>query len=110
VDGGDQRRAAAVHADVPWRVRASRCQETANNSDDPPADGIHGDHADQQECQHHQGCTALTVAVGPCDRNFGNADQKRNGEEHSAGPGKAKPVTEPSPIATECGHVRILGR
>jgi hypothetical protein len=29
--------------------------ETANNSDDSPADGIQGDHADQQECEHHQG-------------------------------------------------------
>jgi hypothetical protein len=29
--------------------------ETANNGDDSPADGIQGDHADQQECEHHQG-------------------------------------------------------
>ena len=27
--------------------------ETANNSDDSPADGIQGDNADQQECEHH---------------------------------------------------------
>jgi hypothetical protein len=27
--------------------------ETANNSDDSPADGIQGDHAHQQECEHH---------------------------------------------------------
>jgi len=48
--------------------------ETANNSDDAPANGIEGDHADQQECQHHQGCAALPVAVNPSDHNFGTAD------------------------------------
>ena len=44
--------------------------ETANNSDDSPADGIQRDHADQQECEHHQGCAALPVAVSPCDHDF----------------------------------------
>jgi hypothetical protein len=48
--------------------------ETANNSDDSPADGIQGDHADQQECDHHQGGAALPVAVSACDHNPGNAD------------------------------------
>jgi hypothetical protein len=48
--------------------------EAANNSDDTPADGIQGDQADQQECEHHQGRAALPVAVSPCDRNSGNAD------------------------------------
>ena len=48
--------------------------ETANKSDDSPADGIQGDHADQQECEHHQGCAALPVAVSACDHNPGNAD------------------------------------
>jgi hypothetical protein len=78
--------------------------ETANNSDDSPADGIQGDHADQQECEHHQGSAALTVAVSPCDDNCGNAAQKCNGEQHSAGLGEPKPVTEPSPIASESRH------
>jgi hypothetical protein len=78
--------------------------ETANNSDDSPADRIQGDHADQQECEHHQGSAALTVAVSPCDHNSGNADQKCNGEEHSAGLRQPKPVTEPSPIASESRH------
>jgi hypothetical protein len=54
--------------------------EAANNSDDCPSDGIQGDHADQQKCEHHQGGAALSVAVSPCDRHCGNADQKRNGE------------------------------
>jgi hypothetical protein len=58
--------------------------ETANNGDDSPADGIHGDHAGQQECENHQRSAALTVAVSAGDRNFGNGDQKRNGEQHSA--------------------------
>ena len=48
--------------------------ETANNSDDFPTDGIQGDRTDQQECQYHQGCAALPVAVSPRDRNSGNAD------------------------------------
>ena len=74
--------------------------ETANNSDDSPADGIQGDHADQQECEHHQGGAALTVAVSPRDHHCANADQKCKGEEHSAGLGEPKPVTEPAPIAS----------
>ena len=79
-------------------------QDETNNSHNSPADGIQGDHADQQECEHHQRGAALAVAVSPCDRNCGNADQKRNGEEHSAGLGEPKPVTEPSPIASESRH------
>ena len=78
--------------------------ETANNSDDSPADGIQSDNTDQQECEHHEGCAALPVAVSPCDHDPRNADQKRNGEEHSAGLGEPKPVTEPSPIASESSH------
>jgi hypothetical protein len=78
--------------------------ETANNSDDSPADGIQGDHADHQECQHHQGCAALPVAVNPSDHHFGTADEQCTGEEHSAGLGEPKPVTEPSPIGSESGH------
>ena len=78
--------------------------ETANNSDDSPANGIQGDHAGQQEGEHHQGGAALTRAVSPCDRNSGNADQKCNGKEHSAGLGEPKPVTEPSPIASGPRH------
>jgi hypothetical protein len=48
--------------------------EAANNSDESPAHCIQGDHADQQECEHHEGCAALPVAVSPCDRNSGDAD------------------------------------
>jgi hypothetical protein len=77
---------------------------TANNSNDSPADGIQGDHAGQQECEHHERGATLAVAVSPCDHHFGNADQKRNGEEHPAGLGQPKPVTEPPPIASESRH------
>ena len=76
-------------------------EPTANNSDRSPADGIQRDHADQEECQHHQGCTALPGAVGSCVHDQGNADEKCDGEEHSAGPGEPKPVTEPPPIALD---------
>ncbi len=78
--------------------------EAANNNHDSPADGIQGDHGDQQECEHHQGCAALPSAASPCDRNCGDADQKRNGEEHSAGLREPKSVTEPSPIGSESLH------
>jgi len=78
--------------------------ETANNGDDSPANGIQGDHAGQQEGEHHQGGAALTVAVSPCDHDSDNAGQKCNGEEHSAGLGEPKPVTEPSPIASGSRH------
>jgi len=47
--------------------------ETASNSDDPPADGVQRDHADQQEGEHHKGCAALPVAVTTCVHNSRNA-------------------------------------
>jgi hypothetical protein len=48
--------------------------ETANNSDDSPADEIQRDHAAQQQRQHHQRCAALPVAVNPSDHNLGTTD------------------------------------
>jgi hypothetical protein len=78
--------------------------ETANKSDESAAEGVQGDHAGQQECEHHQGRAALPVAVNACDHNPGDADQKRNGEKHSAGLGEPKPMTEPPPIAYESRH------
>ena len=48
--------------------------QTANKSDDSAADGVQGDHAGQQECEHHQGCAALPVAVSACDHHPGNTD------------------------------------
>jgi hypothetical protein len=44
--------------------------------------------------------------VSPCDHNSDNADQKCNGEEHSARLGEPKPVTEPPPIASDSSHAR----
>jgi hypothetical protein len=78
--------------------------QTANTSDGSPAGRIHGDHADQHECEHHEGCAALPVAVASCVHNSGNDDDKRNGEEDSAGRGEPEPVAEPSPIASDSGH------
>jgi hypothetical protein len=78
--------------------------ETANESEDSPAEGIQEDHAAQYECEHHQRGAALTVAVSPCDHHFRNADEKRDGEEHPAGLGESKPVTEPTPIASDPRH------
>jgi hypothetical protein len=48
--------------------------ETTNKSHDSAAHGVQGDHADRQECEHHQRCAALSVAVSACDHNLGNAD------------------------------------
>jgi len=47
--------------------------DTANHTDDSPTDGIQSDYADQQECEDHEGGAALTGALSPCDRDFGNA-------------------------------------
>jgi hypothetical protein len=79
--------------------------ETTTESDDSAANGVQGDYAGQQECEHHQRCAALTVAVSARDHHLGDADQNRNGEKHSAGPGEPKPVTEPPPIASDSRHV-----
>jgi hypothetical protein len=78
--------------------------ETANESDDSASDGVQGDHPGQQECEHHQGRATLPVAVSACERHFDNADEKRNGEQHSARLGEPKPVTEPPPVASEPRH------
>jgi hypothetical protein len=48
--------------------------ETTYESYNSAADCVQGDHADQQECEHHQGCPALPVAVRMCDHNRGDAD------------------------------------
>jgi hypothetical protein len=78
--------------------------QTADKSDDSAADGVQGDHACQQECEHDHGCAALPVAVSARDHHRGKTDWKRNGEEHSAGLGEPKPVTEPPPITSESRH------
>ena len=84
--------------------------ETATNSDDSPADGIGGDHGGQHECQDDEGCAALPVATSLSEHNPGVADEKRGGEERSAGVREPKRLTEPSPIASDASLARILGR
>lgn len=49
--------------------------ETADDGDDSPADGVQRDHADQQECEHHEGRAALALALSPCDHDSRNADE-----------------------------------
>jgi hypothetical protein len=78
--------------------------ETAHESDDSASDGVQGDHAGQQECEHHQGCAALPGAVSARDHDPDDADQKRDGEEHAAGLGEPKAVSEPPPVASEPDH------
>jgi hypothetical protein len=78
---------------------------TANKSDDSAPHGVQRDHAGQQEGEHDERRAALPGAVNACDKNLADADEKRDGEEHSAGLGEPKPVTEPPPIAAESRHV-----
>jgi hypothetical protein len=42
--------------------------------------------------------------VSACDHHLDNGDEKRTGEEHSAGLGEPKPATEPPPVASESSH------
>ena len=81
--------------------------QTTTKRDDSPSDAVQRDHADQEESENHQRGAALTSAVSPCDHNCGNTGQKCNCEEHSAGLGEPKPVTEPSPIASESRHGQV---
>jgi hypothetical protein len=83
--------------------------DTANNSDDSPADRIQGEHADQQECEHHEGSATLTVAVRPCDDNSGNADEKCNGEQHSAGLRESRPAAAAT-SSPERGRTCLQGK
>jgi hypothetical protein len=48
--------------------------------------------------------------VSACDHHRRNRGQKRNREDHSAGLGEPKPLTEPPPIAFKSRHALSLGR
>jgi hypothetical protein len=84
--------------------------ETACNSDDSTADGIEGDHTGQHERQDHGGSATLSVALGAYEHDFRDADENYDGEERSAGLREPKPMAEPSPIASQQSHARILGQ
>jgi hypothetical protein len=84
--------------------------ETASNGDASPADGIEGDHGDQHEREEEQWRAALPIAPSPSEDNHGGGDWKRSGEEHAAGLREPKPLTKPSPIASDSGHARMLVR
>lgn len=45
--------------------------ETANNRDASPGDGIEADHDGHHDCQDDQGRAALPCAVSPCEHNRG---------------------------------------
>jgi hypothetical protein len=82
--------------------------ETASKSDDSAAHGIEGNHTGQQERQDDGGCTTFPVALGACEHDFGDAEEKCRGEERSAGLREPQPLAEPSPIASRQSHARIL--
>ena len=65
-------------------------QDEAKDSHESPADGIQGDYADHQECEHHQGRAALPVAMDPCAHKQGNADEKSDGGRELGRAGRAE--------------------
>ena len=84
--------------------------ETACNSNDSTADGIEGNHTRQHERQDNGGSATLPVAVGAYQHDFRDANENCDGEERSAGLREPKPMAEPSPIASQQNHERILGQ
>jgi hypothetical protein len=84
--------------------------ETACNSDDSTADGIECNHTGQHERQDDGGCTTLPVTLGASEHDCRDAEKKCGGEERSAGLREPKPTAEPSPIASQQSHARILGQ
>lgn len=84
--------------------------ETACNSDDSTADGIEGNHTGQHERQDNAGCATLPVALGAYEDDFRDPEEERCGEQRSAGLREPKPTAEPSPIASQQRHARILGQ
>jgi hypothetical protein len=79
--------------------------QTADNRDN----GIQGDHADQQEREHHERRPAFTVAVSARNDHFDNADEQDDREHHSARLGEPKPATAPPPRASQSRHGRSQG-
>ena len=84
--------------------------ETACNSDDSTADGIEGNHTGQHERQDDRGSATLSVALGAYEHDFHDAEENYDREERSAGLREPKPMAEPSPIASQQSHARILGQ
>jgi hypothetical protein len=84
--------------------------ETACNSDDCTADGIEGNHTRQHEGQDDGGSATLPVALGAYEHDFRDAGENCDGEECSAGLREPKPMAEPSAIASEQSHARILSQ
>ena len=78
----------------------------ANRGDGSASHRIEGDHTGRHERQDDERCTTLPRAVSPCDHDRGASRQQCGGEDHTAGTRKAKPLTEPSPVAAESSHRR----
>jgi hypothetical protein len=83
--------------------------ETACKSDDSTADGIEGHHTGEHERQDDGGCATLPVTLGASEHDCRDAEETCRGEERSAGLREPKPTAEPSPIASQQSHARILG-
>ena len=84
--------------------------EAANNSDASLGGRIENDHDGHHDRQYDEGCAALPCAVSPCEHNGGASCQHCDGEDHAAGLREPKPLTEPSPIASDSRHARMLGQ
>jgi hypothetical protein len=85
-------------------------RETACNNDDSTADGIEGNHTGQHERQDNAGRATLQVALRAYEDDFRDPEEECCGEQRSARLREPKPTAEPSPIALQQGHARILGR
>jgi hypothetical protein len=84
--------------------------ETACNSDDSTADGVEGNQTGQHERQDNAGCATLPVALGASEDDFRDSEEECRGEQRSSGLREPKPTAEPSPIASQQRHARILGQ
>ena len=83
---------------------AATTDQTSDKGNGSSADGIQCDDADQHEREHHHGCAALAVAVGPCIDKSGDAHEKCNGEEDPAWLREPQSLPEPSPVASDSRH------
>ena len=62
-------------------------EETANDSDASLGDRIERDHGGQHDCEHDEGCAALTCAVSPCEHDCGAPcdDSRSDGDDRNGG-------------------------
>src|SRR6478672_6275227 len=78
--------------------------ETASNRDASLGGRIESDHDGHRHRQDDDGCAAFPSPVSPREHNGGDPSEHRDGEGDAAGPREPKPLTEPSPVASNHGR------